>query len=631
MLAILPDKNLLAGELEDRARELLKDLSLASGRQTELILMDVGSIGPEASLAQVAVYQLLESDNSSEEVRSQAARTLVEMNAESFPTLRKAMAHGRHEVRRSVLLAIVNLEYDLDQLSLSVLPLLNDDEANVRQAARLVLSKLSDLAALETALSSSDKDIAVTAADRIGDLGQRARPLAETLAKTATTHADPDVRERAILALVQVDAADDLVVPTLSLAIRDRKKHGDFCPTSVCQIALEKLVEMGPRAARSAPAVCFLFRDKQGEYTIDACSILGASGHVAAIPFLRSEFERATKEAERASTKEPEGRMFFEDRNIPSTYEATLHRTAATAALAQLDQDRGPWIKSLCEVLNDEVWVVTEEPGAKGAQLNDPRAIAARGLGKAGKGAEVALDALKAAMRTKDDSPTELQLAAAWAIAQLDPMDRDCLAILSMGLRIPRCDSNSPFHSELPKNVVAILGSRADEILLPFGDDLDSTTSNSWYPSDIRFAVELLNAAGPSARERLSLAKFARQVPEIVQNVLDRTAEDREIDLFYLSQDLEDSYPGRRARAAYTIELLGSSASSTVPALEVAAQDERVLVRLRAIGALQQVATASTSTINCLNKLKSDPYRSVREAAAEAIGVLEQRGKNDSK
>jgi HEAT repeat protein len=106
---------------------------------------------------------------------------------------------------------------------------LRDKDAGVRRSAAQALwpfgSEPKVVLALAEALDSAlaagnDRQLACTAADRLGMLGRRARPATAALIR-ATRYSDPGVRRVAVQALGQIGAATEPAMQALRAARTD--------------------------------------------------------------------------------------------------------------------------------------------------------------------------------------------------------------------------------------------------------------------------------------------------------------------------------------------------------------------------------------------------------------------------
>lgn len=635
--AVLP-----AGELEDETKRLLAELPESSQEETEKILGRFAKIGPEACAARDTVYELF----LTEKFRHDAGNTLAFMGTDAVPLIRKALHHEDPAVRSAMASAIDSMGPLADPLIPDLLRLIDDDaeypvsmgedvdpmmfkvsSSSARTLAALRLRPQDVVPSLVMRLKAlSDGHEAAGVADTIWEMGIAARSAAPELAEIALTHPEPYARTRAFGALFAVDASGETALRTLSLAVQDREVYGMMWGSTVQRTVVEDLGLFGPRAAVAAPALLQVLQKNHKADDVDyadICMILADAGLREAIPVLRRDLDRKPVETDASRF------IFFDEDQIPPLYEYTRDRAGGLAALARLEADNRVLIEELHRILQDDQWSVTEEVGAKGAKLRDPRAIAAKGLGRLGKDAQWTLPALRSAMKHDPEQVTELAFAAAWAVARLDPEDRECLSVLQHVVFHERF-WDSPYYGESAESVLAVLGPRVDELLPHI---VRSGVKDTRFFGDSHFLMDLLTGVGPKALRMYVEQKFQRLESKGYFGSLFPTL--RELDdlgprgapvIDVLTEFMASKNHEIRAVATYHLGSIGPDAKTAVPQLKAALGDERVIVRACAAMALERIGPAAADALEELRRLsKEDAYQTVRDAAAKACVVIQQR------
>ncbi|MFN0195212.1 MAG: HEAT repeat domain-containing protein [Planctomycetaceae bacterium] len=626
MLAVSasPAVMLSAGELEKETSTLLAWLPQATPDETRTILERITEIGPEARHAQGTLFRLLDS----EEYGFYAAHALVSMGMEARATLRKALQHSKPDVRATVVSELVEMAQDAEPLIPDILLLLNDKDETVRNATiaalgRLRLKSSTVISALFNQLTTADPQEAASVADAFAQMGIGAREAISALSRTALTHESAYVRSRVLLALVSMDTRHQAVAKTLSAATKDTETFGNAWTISVQKIAVDELAKLNPQSIPSSMFLISLLKNHGYAEDVsyaNVCFILGESGNAEAIPVLRAELEHTPRKNDSFTS------TLFNDRDIPPLYTDTLDRAAAMAALAKLDRDNAKWIEKLELVLNDEQWSVAEQMGALGVRMRDPRAIAARGLGRLGADALSTLPSLKQRMVKSSNNPTELNVSAAWAVARLDSQDLECLKVIRGAMTSPIWHWNDSFAGESTSDIVRILGGRVDALL----PDLAGAFLRE-DPWGHRFHMELLLDIGPHALTMFVDRKFQGWEREGAWefglgkcHALDSIGPRAEPAIDTYLKYLKSEQHFIRAKAAYQIGMIGPRASSAVPELRHALADDRVKVRFCAAQALARIGPSAHMAIDDLECLVDDPYQSIRDAAARAIAIIQE-------
>lgn len=633
---------LSAGELEAETERLLAQLPVANQDEIEKILERFREIGPEARMAKDAVFKFLENKDHD----FAAGNALAAMGMECLPLIHKALRHDSPVVRSQMAGSVGSMGPFAEPLVPDLLRLLKDNAEypvsfgddmdpmmlKVSQSAESTLAQLrlrpQDVVPLLLIrlISLSDENEAAGVANSLWRLGIVARSAVPYLAVIALTHPKPYVRKRTLGALFDADESGETALQVLSLAVHDRGVSGVMWGITVQRIVVEELCLFGPRASVAAPALLRILRENRKAQDVDyydICMILGEAGLPDAIPVLRHHLDREPFEID------PSQYFFFDERKIPPLYEYILNRAGALAALARLEKDNRVLIKELLEILQDDQWSITEERGSKGARLRDPRAIAAHGLGRLGPDARVALPALRLAMKHDPDRVTDLAFAAAWAVARLDPEDRECLSVLQHVIFHERY-SSSPYYGESPESVLAVLGPRISELLPHI---VRSGVKDAKFYGDSHFLMDLLMQIGPNALRMYVEQKFQRLESEGYFSELIPTL--RELDdlgpraapvIDVLINRMTSKKHQIRAAAAYHLGVIGPAAEPALPQLILALGDERVIVRASVAAALGRIAPASSEALEELQRLSNlDPYQSVRAAASNACVSIQKR------
>lgn len=622
--------------LEEETQRLLAGLPDASEAETLATIRRLSEIGPEARAALPALAGFVDQDK----YQIAAADALTSLGGEAIDTLRDSLRRGHDPARIGMLWAISKMRHDAKPLIPDIVEMTHDQNARVRRNAVVALGRLRMLPAITTPamvamLESKDQFDAAYAADALTEMGPAADSAIPALEKAAIQHADPYVRCRAMLALAAVDRNDEATVRALTHGLRDKGSYDSPFALSVAQLAAENLALRASNASPAAPVLLEVL--KTGPLRRDLSWYAAISFTLAsldaqdAVPVLQSDL---TYDQESDADRFP----FFSDRIIPESYDSTCIRTCAAAALARLHKGQHKqMIAQLQETMEDETWSVVAPAGSNGAQLMDPRAVAATGLGLLDDQASAALPALQRTMDKGLDESSDLAVRAAWAIARIDANDRSCVkGLLSddSALSLPRGTSmnwNSPFYRESPEEVARILGTRMD-VAMPAIVNA-ALISNS----EVRaYHIDVLRQVGPAGIQALVDAMFQvigspdGKWPQAgglfecayradAYRVADCLGQHAEPAMNTLIRFLESNKHLVRAEAAHMLGVIGREPAKVVPPLRRLLKDDRVLVRARAAEAMGRFGGDATEAVAELQQLADDEYAWVRDAAAKAL------------
>ena len=219
-------------------------------------------------------------------------------------------------------------------------------------------------------------------------------------------------------------------------------------------------------------------------------------------------------------------------------------------------------------------------------RMPDKRAYAARVLGRLGPKAKQWLPMLHEVMDRERNKKlySELAEAAAWAIAQIDSEDTQCLNVIRDSEEILR---------DWPE-AERVLGNRV--VLLVNFDEVLPELRDPQYIVDGRFEDDqwvwnrLLphrNVVVPVLLEHLKSNRIDVRIA--TANLLGDWRISPDISIPAIAELLDDRYASVRAVAAESLAKFGPAAVSAIPKLEHATQDEYLTVKLAAQDALSMI------------------------------------------
>ncbi len=514
---------------------------------------------------------------------------------------------------------------------------LQSDDDDVQSAAAAALAELGDGAApavetLIAQLKDNDPEVRAHSARALGMIGNPAVVAAEPLAELVADE-DATVRRMAVGALANIKPGADQVVPLMIKMLSDADPQ-------VLALATHSLAEAGPSVV---PAMIKAMEDEQTVYF--AILVLAELGPDA-------------KEA------------------VPALAQALSHEDAevrheAAQALRAIGPGASAAVPDLVKSLDDKQIAVLL-----------PSVLA---LGSIGPGAIDAADKLRSFSQGDDDL---LKVCALWAIEKIEPDDQRLKTetvpalvnlLLNEDPNVRNAAAFAVLQLEPGSEVVAPLfaeafGKASEEARVDMisaiaslgGQAVPRLVVGLEYPNVRRQIIEVLGEMGPEAAEA---------VPALLKHVDDEDPATR-ADIFVTlghigpaakaateaaTKALQDSEQEVQSSAVYALGSIGPDAAvcadqiiklmdsgnprlttvcawalvhidpsnqeyyhQAIPLLMEAINSERVVVRVEAISTLGMIGPAAREALESLAKLADDPDPAVREAAAEAIKMIDK-------
>ena len=413
-------------------------------------------------------------------------------------------------------------------------------------------------------LRSPDRSTKLAAIDR---LGQKGGDVEGAVGALAVLLADDSalVRAHAASALGQIGPAAKPAVEALAKALFDEN-------ATVRREAIEAFGKIRPGPEVSGPLVIKLFEQADPELLAHVLSSIAEFGGDAVGPFTKAlENEKGCYWAclvlgeigpDAAPAVPALVKLARSDKRPEVRREAIL-------ALAGIGPKAAPAVPMLIEALGEKEGLNT---GAA--------AFALGAIGPEAKPAEAKLKQLA----DSDDSSTMLGTVCGWALARINPDDKQLLAKV------------------LPKLVDALTSPKPEQraaaarALAELNPD----------PAMLRpLLSKAMAAAGPEARDEIldAIATLGKEaVPRLIEVL--------------------QSDPAARPRAAAIIARIGPEAKQAVPALVGAMSDRNVATRIEVLFALAAVGPEAKAAVPAATGALDDPDRNVRYAACLALGSI---------
>ncbi len=225
-----------------------------------------------------------------------------------------------------------------------------------------------------------------------------------------------------------------------------------------------------------------------------------------------------------------------------------------------------------------------------GGRLPDVRAQAARGLARVGQESREWLPMLHDVMDREAEKPrSEIAFETAWAIAQIDDTDEECLEVLRDAgheFLVRRQISWSEIQRVLEGRASSLID--VDYVLVELADEdfLIRRRNDEWLwlrlQPHIAAVVPVLHEHVDSDRihVRLAMAEALGRMKTLPADVVPE-----------LVELLGDTRARVRAAAAEALTGFGPAAGDAIPALERAMQDDYLTVQFRAAEALEEIRT----------------------------------------
>jgi HEAT repeat protein len=396
-------------------------------------------------------------------------------------------------------------------------------------------------------------------------------------------HPAAQVRERAVVALVRIAPDDISNVNVLIDSLDDNSPtfSGFAGSGSTSTHAIRAMLEYQELPAWAATGLIEkLYRESYEGLYLDPAMLVEA---ICRCP--TTDVHAAELVARKIRPLLDEDAYFHEA-------DAQLFRVSAASVVVKWYPTDETAAKFLAEVVNQ----ISDRDfhNGKGGRYPDVRAQAADGLSRLGPAAKEWLPTLHQVMdREIKASPyiSELAFSAAWAIAQIDSSDTECLEVL----RLAEHEFLSRRQISWTK-IESVLGQRAallvriDEVLTELRDAeflLDHSPESSelnWTWMTLRPHRE---AVVPLLLEHLKSDRI--EVRVAAARILGQMQVSPGIVVPAIAGLLEDRYATVRAVAAETLSEIGRDATVAIPALERAAHDEYVTVKLAAEDALSVI------------------------------------------
>jgi HEAT repeat protein len=237
---------------EDDLPALIKQLHAADEIQRAEAAEDLGWLKQKAKSAVEPLSSLL--DDPASRVRFAAAAALVRISPsqqKALDVLAQGLKHKDAVVRRQAAEATGMAGSAAGELTKSLAALLKDDNTTVREAALQTIATLGPAAAdsrAEVIPLLDDPRMAINAADALGRMGRRVRPMPQALVKMLSSN-EAEIRWAAVRAMSQIGGDD--AKPVVKFMI-------DAIPKATTVETYNMLIYialLGPDAKDAGPAI----------------------------------------------------------------------------------------------------------------------------------------------------------------------------------------------------------------------------------------------------------------------------------------------------------------------------------------------------------------------------------------
>ncbi len=237
---------------EDELPALVKQLHSADEIQRAEAAEDLGWLKQKAKSAIEPLTGLL--DDRASRVRFAAAAALLRISPserKSLDVLAQGLSHKDAVVRRQAAEATGMAGLPAGELSKSLASLLKDDDTTVRDAALQAIATLGPAAADCSGVVIpllDDPHVAINAADALGRMGRRVRPMPHGLVKMLSSD-EAEIRWAAVRAMSQIGGDDAKPVVKFMVAALPK------ATTVETYNILVYIALLGPDAKDAAPAI----------------------------------------------------------------------------------------------------------------------------------------------------------------------------------------------------------------------------------------------------------------------------------------------------------------------------------------------------------------------------------------
>lgn len=401
------------------------------------------------------------------------------------------------------------------------------------------------VAPLTAALKSSDPMVRGYAANALESLGEASQPATPDLVNLLQDK-NGDVRRAAMDALVGIGLKPDKLIPILKQAL-----HDPAMDPSLIVPALNGLANAGEAGVQ---VLIEELKNEKVQYW--ACIALGevGPGAKAAVPQL----------IQLAASKRP------------------LVRMQAIMALGQIGADSKSVSPVLIKALSDD--------------QNSVRYAAAFAIGKIG-----AKDAAAELTKQLDSKDTFLEMVSAWALAKINPDDKQAVDravnLLVKGLKDPnqtvrRAAARGLYELHAPREtVVAAMG----ELLADKDPVVRANVADAW------------SSLGDMAVPRLIKALENDDMQSLAVEVIRRLGPKAKDAVPALILELKDPSPDYRREVEFALAAIGPDAKAAVPVLVEHLTSDDPKVRYTACYALGKIGPAAAEAAPKLREnIKSD-------------------------
>jgi HEAT repeat protein len=389
-------------------------------------------LGPQASSAVPALSALVSRDDPELTIRVCIALAAIGPAAkDAIPALKKRLAddkHRGHEIGLDIAIALWRIARDPDAPRI-----LREQMANSARPDRVadVLSRIDSgeetIKALAELLKSEKPEVAIAAAGVLGSKEKEAVPLLGRM----LTHKEPNVRARAVVALVRLGPeAKGAIEPLRASTKDDNPEIGLWSTAAVCRL---------DPTPETVAAVAGYLEHRDAQLRLTAATVLAQLGAKAAPAAPRLLVARADESGQVRLAA------------AMAAWKATTDPTALQAA-AELLKSSDPLVRSLAAVDIGAIAGPQAKPVVPDLtrrlfdSISTVRSATAESLGRIGPGAASATPALLALL--EGDEPGFVQSAACEALGFIRPADAEGVsAVLKRKLEHP--DPHVRIHAAL--------------------------------------------------------------------------------------------------------------------------------------------------------------------------------------
>jgi len=412
----------LGGDPSDVMPIVVAELKNDDNRRAGLAATLVGELGPEGAAAVPALTALLSRDDPDLTIRVAMALAAIGPAAkDAVPALKKRLAgdkHHGHEIGLDIAIALWRIARDPDAARILREQVANS--ARSQQAAEALWridSGEETIKALADLLKSEKPEIAIAAANVLGAKAKDAVPLLGRL----LAHTEPNVRARAVVALVRLGADAKEAQEALRGATKDDNPQIAFwAAVAACRL------DPKPEAVN---AVAGYLDHRDADLRRSAAEALGDLRAKAAPAAPRMTIARADEDGQVRLAA------------AMAAWKATSEFAALQSA-ADLLRSPDPLVRSLAAVDIGAIAgaeakpVVPELTKRLFDSYSSVRSSTAEALGRIGSAASDAAPALIALL--EGDEPSFVQSAACEALGSIQPQDKEAaIAILRKKLGHP--------------------------------------------------------------------------------------------------------------------------------------------------------------------------------------------------